>query len=73
MFQCPKCKDAENGNLRIHHLVRCASDVNNDESVADYEVGDLEWDDKDEAECLDCGWSGKVQQISVEEFEEESA
>ena len=70
MFQCPKCKD---DNLRIRHLVMHYTDVNRDEEVEDSEPQDLEWDNKDEAECLDCDWSGKVKDISMEEYEEETA
>lgn len=69
MFQCPKCKE---DNLRIHHPVMHATDVNRKEEVADSEPGDLEWIDEDRAECLECDWGGTVREMTLEEDEEDS-
>ncbi|MFN3076881.1 MAG: hypothetical protein ABT940_08395 [Alphaproteobacteria bacterium] len=68
MFRCPVCQE---DNLRITALVRTTIDVCADESVDDYESGDLEWSDTDQAECLNCDWSGTVLEMTVAEPEEE--
>ena len=71
MFQCPKCHNTDCPNLVIRASVRCTIDVYEDESVADYEVGDLEWKETDDAWCNDCEWSGTVKDMTIEETEDE--
>lgn len=68
MFRCPDCQEA---NLRITHTVTHKTDVNREEEVEDSEPEDLTWEDKDQADCLDCGWDGTVAEMTVAEPEEE--
>lgn len=72
MFRCPECsKKNETGQLKITALVRTEIDVAEDESVDDYQSGDLEWNGTDPAECTDCGWSGTVDEMTVAEPDED--
>ncbi|MFN3076876.1 MAG: hypothetical protein ABT940_08370 [Alphaproteobacteria bacterium] len=72
MFRCPECtKNGETSDsLRITASVTMHIDVNGDEEVEDHDVESLTWEDTDQAECLDCGWSGTVADMTVAEADE---
>ena len=67
MFQCPSCKK---DNLLIRHLVQHRTYVDRQEEVGDSDPQDLEWDDSDGADCLDCGWDGTVGEMTIEDPED---
>lgn len=68
MFRCPDCHE---DHLRITHEVRTQTDVNRDEEVEDSNPMNLTWDSTDHADCLDCGWSGTVADMTVAEPDED--
>ena len=68
MFQCPQCKGHDDNELTIHHAVRHSTKVFPDESVRESWEGDLEWDEKDRADCK-CGWKGTVKDMTITETE----
>lgn len=73
MFRCPDCTNKQQvGNLRITALVRTTINVSEDESVEDTDHGDLEWENNNQAECLECGWSGTVGDMTIKDEEDET-
>lgn len=68
IFRCPECE--ETNSLFIEHMVSCITQVGKYTDVEDYEIGDVTWEDDDDARCSDCGWQGRVREmIGVEEEE----
>lgn len=66
IYKCPECKESD--SLFITHQVTYTTQIGKHMDVEDYEVGDITWDDDDDALCSGCGWQGKVEQmIAVEE------
>lgn len=66
---CPKCL----GPLAVYCYPRTKVYIDKEGNVEDstQEEG-YTWDDSSEVECIDCDWSGAVNQTAVEEEEGES-
>ena len=63
-YRCPKCKQERK---LLVWVVACAGLTDDGTDVYDSEVRDthVDWDDKSDAECPECGWTGKFGECSI--------
>ena len=72
MYRCPQCNSEEDLSITSEVTMHFFIDGEGNVDDSDYADG-LTWGDDDEASCSHCNWSGTVNDIYIEEYEEEES